>query len=74
MAPPGYVGYVTRFAIKTEFLAGYEVQKVGGEHHLEYWIPAAELDAFNDHLMGEIEVVGTFRECRVVPSRQHDGG
>jgi len=33
-------GYVTRFAIKTEYLSQFTVQKVGGLFHLEYWIPA----------------------------------
>jgi hypothetical protein len=60
-AASGYVGYVTRFAVRTEFVERYEVQKVGGELHLEYWIPAEDLEAFNENLVGTIEVVTEYR-------------
>lgn len=56
------VGCVTRFEVKSEFLASYETHVVGARHHEEYWIAADELDAFNDAIVGRIEVV---RECRV---------
>ena len=39
----------------------YEVQVVGARHHEEWWIPAAELDALNEHIVGTIEVVAEFR-------------
>jgi hypothetical protein len=55
------VGYVTRFAVRTEFLAQFAVQKVGGAKHLEYWIPAEKLDEFNRHIVGKIKVVSEFR-------------
>ena len=57
----GYVGHVTRFAVDEEFLAGYEPHTVGSSLHQEYWIPAEDLDAFNVHLVGSIEVTATFR-------------
>ena len=53
-------GYVTRFAVRTDFLDRYEVQQVGGQSILEYWIPAEDLDAFNDAIVGTIEVVAEF--------------
>jgi hypothetical protein len=59
--PASGVGYVTRFSVATEFLSRYEVHQVGGQTILEYWIPAEELDEFNDHLVGLIEVVHEFR-------------
>jgi hypothetical protein len=34
-------GYVTRFQVRREFLARYEVHQVGGHTILEYWIPAS---------------------------------
>lgn len=55
------VGYVTRFAVAESFLDGYEVQQVGGETILEYWIPAEDLDDLNDHIVGLIEEVAVFR-------------
>lgn len=57
----GYVGYVTRFDVDAEYLGRFEVQKVGGEIHLEYWIPAEELAEFNRNLVGPVEVIAEFR-------------
>jgi len=56
----GYVGYVTRFRVRASYLASYEVRQVGGQIHLEYWIPAEELEEFNRNILGEIEVIATF--------------
>ena len=53
-------GYVTRFEVDSAFLERHPVQRAGGREHTEHWIPAAELDAFNDHIVGLIEVIHTF--------------
>lgn len=53
-------GYVTRFAVKTDFLARYEVQTVGGSMHQEYWIPAEDLPEFNRNIVGLIEVIAEY--------------
>lgn len=50
-------GFVTRFAVRRDFLDDYEVQPAGGRAHEEYWIPAEELEAFNRAIVGLIEVV-----------------
>ncbi|HKW64198.1 MAG TPA: hypothetical protein VJN89_16720 [Candidatus Acidoferrum sp.] len=55
-------GYVTRFAVKTEYLAQFTPQKVGGATHVEYWIPAEKLDEFNRNIVGLIEVISEFRD------------
>ncbi|WP_028050786.1 hypothetical protein [Cellulomonas sp. URHD0024] len=55
------VGYVTRFDVRGEYLDRYEVHQVGGQTILEYWIPAEELQDFNDNIVGTIDVVHTFR-------------
>ncbi len=55
------VGYVTRFDVDKRFLDSYEVQQAGGQTILEYWIPAEDLDEFNAHIAGLIEVVAEFR-------------
>jgi hypothetical protein len=57
----GYVGYVTRFRVRTEFLRKYDVQTVGSSIHQEYWIPAEELDEFNRNIVGPIELIAEFR-------------
>lgn len=57
----GGAGYVTRFDVAAEFLDRYEVQQVGGQTILEYWIPAGDLDELNANIVGRIEVVAEFR-------------
>lgn len=58
--PASGSGFVTRFAIKRSFIEKYDVQEAGGRSHLEYWIPAEDLDAFNAAIVGLIEVVRSF--------------
>jgi hypothetical protein len=53
-------GYVTRFAVRTQYLSQFKVQKVGGSLHLEYWIPAEKLAEFNQNIVGLIEVISEF--------------
>lgn len=56
----GFVGYVLRFLIDSQYIQQYEVQNVGGPESLEYWIPAEELETFNQHIVGHIEVIHEF--------------
>lgn len=58
--PASGAGFVTRFQVRKTFLAGYSVQDAGGRAHLEYWIPAEDIDAFNAAIVGPIEVVKRF--------------
>lgn len=57
------VGYVTRFRVPKAFMDQYAVQKVGGAHHTEWWVPAEELDALNDAIVGTIDVIGEYRRA-----------
>ncbi len=52
----GYSGFVTAFDINKEFVSKYKVENVGGLIHNELWVPAEELDEFNNHIVGEIRV------------------
>ncbi len=54
------VGYVTRFAVRGEFLAKHPVQTVGSAIHRELWIPAANLAEMNRNIVGVIEVIATY--------------
>jgi hypothetical protein len=56
----GYCGVVTAFDINEVFLSTYPVQNVGGKGHDELWIPAQDLEAFNEHIEGGITVVAAF--------------
>jgi len=58
--PASGSGFVTRFQVKCSFIDRYDVQEAGGRSHLEYWIPAEDLDAFNAAIVGPIEVVRSF--------------
>ncbi len=59
--PDSGVGYVTRFAVDANFIARYPVREAGGRSHTEYWIPAEDLEEFNRHIVGLIEVIAEFR-------------
>lgn len=52
---------MTRFDVSERFLSAYEKKIVGGREHEEYWIPAEDLDAFNQAIVGKIEVIEEFR-------------
>lgn len=55
------VGCVTRFAVRTGFLARYEQQQVGASVHRELWIPAGELAEMNRNIVGLIEIIAEYR-------------
>jgi hypothetical protein len=54
-------GFVTRFRVRKEFISKYPVQTVRTSNHQELWIPAEELAAFNENIVGEIEVIAEFK-------------
>ncbi len=53
-------GDVTRFEVRKTFMDRYAIEKVGGEHHTEWWIPAEDLDELNQQIVGNIEVIGMY--------------
>lgn len=59
-AASGFAGYVTRFEVDDEYASRFEVQTVGARMHQELWVPAEDLEEFNRHLKGLIEVVDKF--------------
>jgi hypothetical protein len=56
----GFAGYVLEFEVETEYLRRFDIRKAGSNQHLEYWIPADELEEFNRRINGEIRVVAKF--------------
>ena len=54
-------------SVRRSFLENYSVQKAGGFAHLEYWIPAEEMTAFNETIVGEIKIVAEFRRRALSP-------
>lgn len=51
---------VLRFHVDSEYFSGIPVQIAGSRAHREYWIPAEELEEFNRHIVGSIEVQHEF--------------
>lgn len=61
-ATPQDMGFVTCFDVETAYLDRFDQKVVGDSRtHLEYWIPAEDLDEFNRHIVGPIRVIRAFR-------------
>jgi hypothetical protein len=58
--PASGAGYVTRFEVERAYAEQFPVRQVGGRDILELWVPAEQLDEFNRHIVGLIEVVHEF--------------
>jgi hypothetical protein len=56
----GFSGFVTQFDVADSHLADFEPHVVGASTHVEYWIPAEELPAFNRAIDGLIAVTAAF--------------
>jgi hypothetical protein len=53
-------GCVTRFQVRKAFIDRFRIHQVGASHHTEWWIPAEELEALNDNIVGLVEVIHEF--------------
>lgn len=58
--PASGSGYVIRFAVQKTFADRFPVQTVGASVHQELWIPAEELSALNQNLVGPLELIAVF--------------
>lgn len=56
----GYSGFITRFHVDSAFLSRYAAHQVGNSIHREYWIPAKDIDEFNRHIRGIIELIAEY--------------
>lgn len=56
----GYVGHVLEFDLPEQYTQQFPVQNVGGEIHNELWVPAEQLEEFNNNIIGEIRLLKTF--------------
>jgi hypothetical protein len=57
----GFVGIVLKFVVNDDYIKRFEPHIVGSRMHAEYWIPAEQLDEFNQNIIGKVEVVSEFR-------------
>lgn len=58
--PESGYGCVTRFAVRRSLVERYPVHTVGDAACTEWWIPAEELEALNDAIVGVIEIIAEF--------------
>jgi len=58
--PASGSGYVTKFEVNAEYLKKFERRVVGDEVHEELWVPAEELEEFNNNIVGLIEITKEF--------------
>jgi hypothetical protein len=66
----GNCGVVTEFDLLESHFLQYSIQNVGGEIHNELWVPAEELEEFNQNIDGEIRIAQAFAgEKFVMPDR-----
>lgn len=54
------VGHAVCFQVYASFLDKYEVHTVGSSMHQEYWIPAEDLEDFNDAIATHISLLCTY--------------
>lgn len=59
-------GYVTRFKVRKSVSDKYQPEIVGGREHEEIWVPAEELTAFNEAIVGKIEVIAKYAQDELV--------
>jgi hypothetical protein len=55
-----FAGYLTRFSIDNEYAGAFERHVVGAARHEELWVPAGQLEEFNAHLVGHVEVIAAY--------------
>lgn len=58
--PASGSGYVTKFEVNEAYLQKFERQVVGDEVHEELWVPAEELEEFNNNIVGLIVITKEF--------------
>lgn len=56
----GHVGHVLRFEVDAGYAGRFPPRRVGGAGIDELWVPAEQLGDFNDHIVGEIELVAAY--------------
>ncbi len=56
----GYAGFVTAFEISVGYISRFKIQNVGGKGYDELWVPAEELEEFNNQIIGSIIVEASY--------------
>ncbi|WP_153798262.1 ADP-ribosylation/crystallin J1 [Foetidibacter luteolus] len=56
----GFAGHVLCFQVPEDYFLQFPIQNVGGNIHEELWIPVEELENFNNHIVGKIEIITSY--------------
>lgn len=56
----GFAGFVTQFAIDSEYGSKYETHVVGSSQHEELWVPSNELVEFNRHIQYQLVITSVY--------------
>jgi hypothetical protein len=54
------VGFVTEFDIPEDYFKKFPIQTVELDYHQELWVPAEQLEEFNNHIINGIRVCKSF--------------
>jgi len=52
-----FAGYITQFKVEDEYIDKFEEHTVGGSQYQELWVPAEEVEEFNQHINAPIKVL-----------------
>jgi hypothetical protein len=55
-----FAGFVTKFEVDDNYAKRFDVQVVGDRTHQELWVPAEELEEFNQHIVGVITIEAAY--------------
>ncbi|MFN2212723.1 MAG: hypothetical protein ACK2UE_06595 [Anaerolineales bacterium] len=55
-------GYITEFLIDRNYAKRFKVKIVGSMIHQELWIPAEDLDEFNNNIIGKINLIESYSD------------
>jgi hypothetical protein len=55
-----FAGFVTKFEVGDDYASRFDVQVVGDRTHQELWVPAEELEVFNQHIVGLITIEASY--------------
>ena len=67
-----YLGIVTCFDVSKDIIDKYPVQNVGARNHNEIWVPAEELEKFNQSIIGPIKVLKIFIGDQFLESKDQE--
>lgn len=67
-----YLGFVTKFEVLRNEVDKYPAENVGAKNHNELWVPAENLDEFNQAIVGEITITKVFIGDKFINSKDKE--